>query len=87
MKGKAGRRHLVGFGIARSVLVLDALTVQEIGEALDPGREDRRVNPWKWGYNAAIRKALGRWPTILEASRVDGSAPSLSATAPTNPSG
>jgi hypothetical protein len=60
MKGKAARRHLVGFGTARSVLVLDAFTVQEIVEALDPEREDRHLNPWKWGYNAAIRKALGR---------------------------
>jgi hypothetical protein len=59
MKGKAARAYLDGFATVKSVLELDVLTMHEIVEALDPGREDPLLNPWKRGYNAAIRAALG----------------------------
>ena len=59
MKRKAARAYLDGFGTVRSVLQLDALTAKEIIEALDPEREDPLLNPWKRGYNAAIRTAWG----------------------------
>jgi isochorismate hydrolase len=59
MKGKGARAYLEGFGTVRSVLELDALTAKEIVEALDPERDDLLLNPWKRGYNAAIRSALG----------------------------
>jgi len=59
MKGKPARAYLDGFGTVKSVLELDALTAREIVEALAPEREDPLLNPWKRGYNAAIRSALG----------------------------
>ena len=58
MKGKTVR-YLGGYGAVRSVLELDPLTREEIEDALDPEREDPLLNPWKRGYNAAIRRALG----------------------------
>lgn len=60
MKGKKARAYLDGFSTVRSVIELDGLTVHEIVEALDVRREDPLLNPWKRGYNAAIRAALGR---------------------------
>jgi hypothetical protein len=59
MKGKAARAYLDGFGTVKSVLELDTLTAQEIIEALSEEREDPLLNPWKRGYNAAIRSAMG----------------------------
>ena len=59
MKGKTARAYLDGFEALNSVLELDALTAQEIIEALDEEREDPLLNPWKRGYNAAIRSAMG----------------------------
>jgi hypothetical protein len=59
MKGKAARAYLEGFGTVSSVLELDGLTRFEIVEALEMEREDPFLNPWKRGYNAAIRAALG----------------------------
>jgi hypothetical protein len=58
MKVRA-RSYLDGFGAVGSVLDLDAVTRLEIVEALDPERQDPLVNPWKRGYHAAIRRALG----------------------------
>jgi hypothetical protein len=60
MKAKTARAYLDGFATVKSVLELDVLTTQEVLEALDPEREDPFLNPWKRGYNAAIRSALGR---------------------------
>ena len=60
MKGKTARAYLEGFGTVRSVLELDALTAREIIEALSEEREDPFLNPWKRGYNAAIRSAMGQ---------------------------
>jgi hypothetical protein len=59
MKTKAAQAYLDGFGTVRSVLELDVLTAREIVEALDGEREDPLLNPWKRGYNAAIRSAMG----------------------------
>ena len=59
MKGKAARAYFDGFGAVTSVLELDVLTVRDLVEALDLEREDPLLNPWKRGYNAAIRSALG----------------------------
>ena len=59
MKRKAARRYFDGFGAVKSVLELDVLTVHDLVEALDLEREDPLLNPWKRGYNAAIRSALG----------------------------
>jgi hypothetical protein len=59
MEGRAARAYLDGFSTVKSVLELDALTAREIVEALDPERQDPLVNPWKRGYHAAIRRALG----------------------------
>lgn len=59
MKGRAAKAYLDGFGTVKSVLELDSLTMREIVEACDPEREDPLLNPWKRGYNAAIRSALG----------------------------
>ena len=58
MKGMAARAYLDGFGTMKSVLELDALTALEIIEALSDEREDPLLNPWKRGYNAAIRSAM-----------------------------
>jgi len=60
MRRKAARAYLEGFGTVKSVLEFDALTAREIMDALDPEREDPLLNPWKRGYNAAIRSAWGR---------------------------
>jgi hypothetical protein len=60
MEGRAARAYLDGFSTVKSVLELDALTAREIVEALDPERHDPFLNPWKRGYNAAVRAALGR---------------------------
>jgi hypothetical protein len=59
MKGKAARADLEGFGTVRSVLELDVLTAREIIEALSEEREDPLLNPWRRGYNADIRSAMG----------------------------
>jgi hypothetical protein len=59
MKGRAARAYLDGFGTVKSILELDSLTAREIIDALDPDREDPLLNPWKRGYNAAIRAAWG----------------------------
>ena len=59
MKDKRTRAYLDGFATVKIVLELDALTVREIVEALDAERADPLLNPWKRGYNAAIRSALG----------------------------
>jgi hypothetical protein len=59
MKGKTARAYLEGFGTVKSVLELDDLTAREIIEALAEEWEDPLLNPWKRGYNAAIRSALG----------------------------
>jgi len=58
MKVRA-RSYLDGFGAVGSLLDLDEVTRLEIEEALDPERQDPLVNPWKRGYRAAIRRALG----------------------------
>jgi hypothetical protein len=60
MKRGTARAYLEGFGTVKSVLELDGLTAAEISEALDPEREDPLINPWRRGYNAAIRSAWGR---------------------------
>jgi hypothetical protein len=59
MKRRAAWAYLYSFGTVKSVVGLDALTVQEIAEALDPDREDPLINPWRRGYNRAIRTARG----------------------------
>jgi hypothetical protein len=59
MRRMAARAYLDGFGTVKTVLEFDALTAQEIIDALDPEREDPLLNPWKRGYNAAIRAAWG----------------------------
>jgi hypothetical protein len=59
-KGKTAWAYLEGFGTLRSVLDLDSLTVDEILGALDPDLDwDPLLTPWKRGYQAAIREALG----------------------------
>jgi hypothetical protein len=58
MKVRA-RSYLDGFGAVGSLLDLDDVTRLEIEEAFDPERQDPLVNPWKRGYHAAIRRALG----------------------------
>jgi hypothetical protein len=59
MKNRTAGAYLDGFATVKSVIELDALTVLEVVEALDPEREDPLLTPWKRGYNAAIRSALG----------------------------
>jgi hypothetical protein len=59
-KGKAARAYLEGFGTVKGVLELDVLTAQEIIEALAEEREDPLLSPWRRGYNAAIRSAMGQ---------------------------
>src|SRR5262245_43042471 len=60
MKRSSARAYLDGFGTVWSVLELDGLTVWEVMEAFDPEWEDSLPNPWKLGYNAAIRAAWGQ---------------------------
>jgi hypothetical protein len=60
MKGKSARAYLDGFGTLKSVLELDALSAREVMEAFVEEREDPLLNPWKRGYNAAIRSATRR---------------------------
>jgi hypothetical protein len=57
MKRKVAWAYLEGFGTVKSILEFDAFTAREIMVALDPEREDPLLNPWKRGYNAAIRTA------------------------------
>ena len=59
MKGKTAGAYLDGFGTVKSVLELDVLTAWEIMEALSEEREDPLLNPWKQGYSAGIRSAMG----------------------------
>jgi hypothetical protein len=59
MKGKAARAYVDGFGTVKSVIEFDVLTADEIIEALSEEWEDPLLNPWKRGYNAAIRSAMG----------------------------
>lgn len=56
----ATRAYLDGFRTVSSVIELDELTLDEVLASLDPNREaDPTLSPWKRGYNAAIRAALG----------------------------
>lgn len=54
------KAYLDGFKTVRSVIELDALTVEEILGSLDPRETDCNLTPWKRGYQAAIRAAFGR---------------------------
>ena len=55
MKRRTAWTYLEGFGAVKSVLDLDSFTALEIMVELDPEREDPLLNPWKRGYNVAIR--------------------------------
>ncbi len=55
MKRKAAWAYLEGFGAVKTILGLDSFTARELMVELDPEREDPLLNPWKRGYNAAIR--------------------------------
>jgi hypothetical protein len=59
MKGKTPRAYLDGFVTVKNALELADLTALELVEALNPEWEDPLLNPWKRGYNVAIRSALG----------------------------
>ena len=59
MRRRMARAYLDGCGRVESVLELDALTVQQIVEALDPEREDPLLRPWKRRHSAAVRTVLG----------------------------
>jgi hypothetical protein len=60
-KYKTARAYLDGFGTVRSILDLDELTTEEILEALLAESDPHpALTPWKRGFNAAIRAALGR---------------------------
>lgn len=58
-RNTAAREYLERRGAIRSILGFDTLTAREIVEALDTDREDPFLNPWRRGYNAAIRRAYG----------------------------
>lgn len=58
MKGKTAQ-YVGGYGAVPDVFQLDPLSRQEMVDALDPEREDPLLNPWKRGYNAVLRRALG----------------------------
>ena len=60
MKGRPTRAYFDDFGTPNSVPDLEALTALEVIEALDEEREDPLLDPWKRGYKAAIRAAMGR---------------------------
>lgn len=52
---------LDGFATVRQVLDVDELTPEELLRSLDPHQEgDPSLTPWRRGYNAGIRAALGR---------------------------
>ena len=55
MKRRSAWAYLEGFGAVKSVLDPDSFTALEIMVELDSEREDPLLNPWKRGYNAAIR--------------------------------
>ena len=47
------------FGTVRSDLEADGMTLREIAQHLNPEADDPLINPWRWTYRTAIRKALG----------------------------
>ena len=55
MRRGAAWAYLGGFETVKSVLDLDPFTAREIMEELDPEREDPLLNPWRRGYNSALR--------------------------------
>ena len=55
MRRRTAWAYLEGFGAVKSILDLDPFTAREIMVELDPEREDPLLNPWKRGYNVAIR--------------------------------
>jgi len=55
MKSKAAWAYREGFARVRSILDLDPLTAREIMVQLDLEREDPLINPWKRGYDVALR--------------------------------
>ncbi len=55
MKRRSAWAYLEGLGAVKSILDLDPFTAREIMVELDPEREDLLLNPWKRGYNVAIR--------------------------------
>jgi hypothetical protein len=59
MKSKTARAYLDDYEALRSIAEFDALTTLEIMESIDAEGDDPFLNPWKRGYNAAIRAASG----------------------------
>ena len=59
MKSKRTRARLDGYEPLRSIIELDTLTTVEIMVSMDAEGDDPLLNPWKRGYNAVIRGALG----------------------------
>jgi hypothetical protein len=59
MKGKAARAYLEGFGTLNSLLELDALTAQQVIEALARSGRTRFSTPGSGAGNAGIRSAMG----------------------------
>jgi len=59
MKRKTRYAYVDGFGAVRNVAEVDASSLREIMEGLDPERGDPLVSPWSRTYRAAIRRALG----------------------------
>jgi hypothetical protein len=59
MKSKTARAYLDDYEALRSIAEFDTLTMVEIMESMGSEREDPLLNPWKRGYNAAVRGALG----------------------------
>lgn len=59
MKRRIGQAYRDGFERVNSVLEVDALTLQQIVEELDPEREDPLIRPWNRRHGAAIRRVLG----------------------------
>jgi hypothetical protein len=57
----SARAYLDGFSTVCSVIELDELTLDEVLASLHPNREaDPSLTPWRRGYQAAIRAALGQ---------------------------
>jgi len=59
MKGTRTQASLDGFGMVKSRLEVDVMTMEEILKELELERQDPLLSPWTKGYKAAIRTALG----------------------------
>jgi hypothetical protein len=59
VKGRRAPAYLEGPAAVRCLREMDSFTAHEVVSFFDAERHDPLLNPWRRGYDAGIRAALG----------------------------